>query len=114
MHNIAHSMHHLTLDHSTSYLLPTNPSTTESAIISARDRLTGGVAVEGKAVLGAAGETGDHALGGESDEAGRESSRGDLALETQEVSSETSNVGRSHGGSRDGVLGALSVMWPRS
>lgn len=65
---------------------------------------SGGVAVEGKVVDGAGGKTGDLALEGESSEAGGESSRCLLALESQDVGSETSNVGGSHGGTGDGVL----------
>lgn len=67
-------------------------------------RLTAGVAVESKVVLGAGGKTGDLVLGGKSGETGRENGRGNLALESQNVGSETSNMGRSHGGTGDGVL----------
>jgi hypothetical protein len=67
-------------------------------------RLSGGVAVEGEPVGGTAGETSDLAGGGKSNQAAAESSGGLLTLETEDVSSETSNVGSSHGGSRDGVL----------
>jgi hypothetical protein len=66
--------------------------------------LTRGVAVEGKLVESAAGETGDLALVGQSNDAGTESSGGLLALEGEEVGSKTGNVGGSHRGSRDGVL----------
>lgn len=66
--------------------------------------LSVGVAVEGKVVLGTAGETGDLVLLGKSSETGGESSGGLLALEAKDVGSETSNVGRSHRGTGDGVL----------
>jgi hypothetical protein len=70
---------------------------------SSKKRLTAGVAVESKVVLGAALKTGDLVLGGELSEAGAEGSRGLLALKGQNVGSKTSNVGSSHGGTRDGV-----------
>lgn len=67
------------------------------------------VAVEGKVVLGAGGNTADLGLEGKGLDAGSESSRGLLALESQEVGSETSNVGSSHGGTGDGVLSLVSL-----
>lgn len=68
------------------------------------NRLTAGVAVESEVVLGAGVETSDLVLGSQGLHAGRESGRGLLALESKKVGSETSNVGRSHGGTRDSVL----------
>jgi hypothetical protein len=75
-----------------------------NTILAATDNLTRGVAVEGKLVGSSAREASDLALVGQSNNAGTESSRGLLALEAEEIGSETSNVGGSHGGSRDGVL----------
>jgi hypothetical protein len=72
--------------------------------LSKRIRLTAGVAVESKVVLGARRKTGDLVLGGKGLEAGGESSGGPLALKTQDVSTKTSNVGSSHGSTRDGIL----------
>jgi hypothetical protein len=69
-----------------------------------RSHLTAGVAVEGKVVLGARRKTGDLVLSGKGLEARGESSGSPLALKAQDVSTETSNVGSSHGGTRDGVL----------
>jgi hypothetical protein len=68
-----------------------------------RKRLTAGVAVESKVVLGAALKTGDLVLCGELSQAGGKGSRSLLALEGKDVGSETSNVRSSHGGTRDGV-----------
>ena len=73
--------------------------------------LTAGVAVESKVILGAAGQTSDLVLGGKSGDAGRQSSRGLLALETQQVSSEASNMRRSHRGTGDGVLRKLLAYY---
>jgi hypothetical protein len=66
--------------------------------------LTAGVTVEGKVVLGARRKTGDLVLERKGLDAGGKSSGGLLALEAQEVGTETSNVGSSHGGTRDRVL----------
>lgn len=68
------------------------------------NRLTAGVAVKSEVVLGARRKASDLVLGGQGLDAGGESGRGLLALESKKVGSETSNVGRSHGGTRDGVL----------
>jgi hypothetical protein len=71
-----------------------------------RLHLTRGVAVEDKVVGSARRKTGDLALVGKSNDARDKGSRGPLALESKEVCGETSDVGGSHGGSRDGVGGA--------
>jgi hypothetical protein len=73
--------------------------------------LTRGVAVESKLVESSAGETGDLALVGQSNDAGTESSGGLLALEGEKVSSETGNVGGSHGSSGDSVLILVSFSF---
>ena len=69
-----------------------------------KSSLTRGVAVEGKAVGGAAGETGEDTSGGERDDAVAKLLGAGVALEGGEVGGETSNVGRGHGSTRDGVL----------
>lgn len=68
-----------------------------------RRYLTGGVAVEGKAVGGARGKAGDEASLGKSNDAVGKGSGGLLALESKKVGSETGNVRGSHGSTRDGV-----------
>lgn len=60
-------------------------------------------AVVGEEVLGAALEASDLARLSKSSEAGGESGWGLLALKSEDVGGETSNVGSSHGGTRDGV-----------
>lgn len=73
--------------------------------------LTRGVAVEGKAVGGTAGQTGDDTSGSEGDDAVAQGLGTGEALKTSKVSSKTGDVGRSHGGARDGVLYAdMSVQ----
>jgi hypothetical protein len=73
--------------------------------------LTGGVAVEGEAVGGAAGDAAEDARGGEGDDAVAESNGAGVALEGSEVGSETSNVRAGHGGAGDGVLEKLVSNW---
>lgn len=68
-----------------------------------------GVAVEGKVVLGARGNTGDLALGGGALNVSAESSRGLGTLKSQVVGTETSDVGSGHGGTRDGVGGRVGA-----
>jgi hypothetical protein len=65
--------------------------------------LTAGVAVESKVVLGAALDAGDLVLSGKSLQTGGESSRALLALKSENVGSQTGNVGSSHRGTRNGV-----------
>lgn len=69
--------------------------------------LTGGVAVEGEAVGGAAGDAAEDTSGGESDDAAAESNGAGVALEGSEVGTETSNVRAGHGSAGDGVLERL-------
>ena len=66
--------------------------------------LTAGVAVEGEQVGGAAGDAGDGVGGGQVPDAVAHGDAAGEAAEATEVSSQTSNVRRSHGGSADGVL----------
>lgn len=82
---------------------------TEEMVVQPDSRLSAGVAVEGKVVLGAGGNTADLALERKALDAGRESSGGGLALETQEVGGETSDVRGSHGSTRYGVLYLVSL-----
>ncbi len=72
--------------------------------------------VPGKDVLGVARDVGKSTDGGDRDEVSLELLGGDVGdsvgrvlgrLERQHVGKETSNVGRSHGGTRDGVGGVL-------
>lgn len=70
--------------------------------------LTTGVTVEGELVLGTRRKTSDLVLQRQGSETGGEGSRGLLALETKDVGGKTSNVGSSHGGTRDGVLRLVS------
>ena len=59
-------------------------------------RLTAGVTIESKVVLGAGGKASEDVLCGKSLKAGSKSSRRHLALEGENVSRKTSNVGSSH------------------
>lgn len=68
-------------------------------------------AVEDEVVDGSRLDAGDLVLVGKGLDAGGKSRRGLLALEGQKVSTKTSNVGRSHRGSGDGVLEILSVLF---
>ena len=70
--------------------------------------LTAGVAVEGKLVLGTRRKTSDLVLQRKRGETSGEGGRGLLALESEDVGGETSNVWSSHGGTRDRVLRAIS------
>lgn len=64
---------------------------------------SGGVSVEDEVVGGSAGQTGDLVLGGEGDDAGAEGSGRLLALEAEEVGSETGDVGAGHRGTGDSI-----------
>ena len=61
-------------------------------------------AVVDDGVDGSALDAGDLVLGGEVLDRGGQGSGRDLAVEAQKVGTETSDVGRSHGSSGDGVL----------
>lgn len=76
-----------------------------SRIASEPNRLSRGVAVEGKVVDSAAGDAGELVLGRGALDVGAELSGGLPAEEGEEVGTETSDVGAGHGGTRDGAGG---------
>lgn len=69
-----------------------------------------GVSVEGEAVAGAAGDTGQLAGERRALDVRAKSGGGLGALEPKEVGAEPGNVGRGHRGARDGVLGSVSGL----
>jgi hypothetical protein len=71
------------------------------------DRLSRGVAVESQLVDAAARNAAQDTVVGSAGNVGAELSGALLALEGEKVSTETSNVGRSHRSARDGVLFAV-------
>lgn len=72
-------------------------------------KLTGRVAVESKRIDSAGGQAGDFVLVGKSNNTRAKSSGRHLALEAQEVSTETGDMGSGHRGSGDGVLVNVST-----
>ena len=69
-----------------------------------KEKLTRWVSVEDEVVSCATREIADLVFLRQSNNAGTKRSWGNLALKSKEVGSETSNMGSSHGGTRDGVL----------
>lgn len=90
--------------HTSPSLITQQSSASNANTSPGKTNLTRGVAIEGKVVGGTAGKTSDLVLVGQGLNAGTENSGGHLALESQKVGGKTSNVGSSHGGTRDGVL----------
>lgn len=87
-----------------------------AALLDNVGEVAGASAVPGEDVLGVAGDVGEGTSGTDGDEVSLELLGGDVGdgvggvlggLEREQVGEETSNVGRGHGGTRDGVGGVL-------